>query len=303
MLATAGPLPAGPGWTYEFKWDGVRVIAEIAESGLRLSARSGAEVTVAYPELAGLAEQVPDAVLDGEVVVFDTAGRPSFELLAERMHVRQGAQAARLAATRPVNFLIFDLLRLDGTDLTSLPYQVRRSTLEELRLDGERWQVPPAFDDGRATLEASAEHGLEGVMAKRSSSVYRPGSRTPDWVKVKAVNSIEVVVGGWRPGERPLGALLVGVPTSSGALAYKGRVGGGIPDRMVRRLLEELAPLRRTGSPFAEPVPRQDARGAVWVEPAIVVEVAYGNETAAGRLRFPRFVRLRPDLAAEDLRG
>jgi len=303
MLATAGPLPTGPGWAYEFKWDGVRVVASIAHQDLRLYARSGTVVTPAYPELAGLADQVPDAVLDGEIVVFDARGRPSFERLAERMHVREPGRAAHLAVTTPVTYLIFDLLRFQGLDLTSLPYHERREALEKLELGGEHWQVPPSFDDGAATTVASREYGLEGVMAKRLTSTYRPGVRTPDWVKVKQVNSMELVIGGWRPGERPLGALLVGVPMPDGSVAYKGRVGGGLADRMIRQLLELLRPLRVDRSPFADPVPREDAKGAVWVEPKVVVEIAYGNETTAGRLRFPRFLRLRPDLTVEELRG
>jgi bifunctional non-homologous end joining protein LigD len=303
MLATAGPLPTGPGWAYEFKWDGVRVIASISDHDLRLYARSGAVVTPAYPELAGLAGEVSDAVLDGEIVAFDAQGRPSFERLAERMHVRQPTRAAALATSCPVTYLIFDLLRFDGLDLTGLPYHERRDVLDKLDLGGDDWQVPPGFDDGEATMEASREYGLEGVMAKRVNSTYQPGLRTPDWVKVKPVNTTEVVIGGWRPGERPLGSLLVGQPLPDGSVAYQGRVGGGLTDRMIRQLLQLLRPLRIDRSPFADPVPREDAKGAVWVRPEVVIEVAYGNQTTGGRLRFPRFQRLRPDLTVEDLRG
>ena len=301
MLAATGPLPVGPEWAYEFKWDGVRVIADIAGGRLKLYARSGAVVTAAYPELGPLAEALPDAVLDGEIVVFDAAGRPSFDALAERMHVRQPARAARLAATLPATFLIFDLLRLDGMDLTGLPYQQRRKALEDLDLNAERWVTPPSFGDGAATVKASEQNGLEGVVAKRRDAPYRPGMRGADWVKVKRLQSVETVVGGWRPGERPLGALLVGAPRPDGTLAYQGRVGGGLSDRMISRLLELLGPLRQPSSPFADPVPAQDAKGAVWVAPEVVVEVAYGNLTPAGRLRFSRFSRLRPDLTVAEL--
>lgn len=303
MLATSGPLPAGAGWAYEFKWDGVRVIAALDGGRARLYARSGAEVTLAYPELAALGAELPDAVLDGEIVAFDAAGRPSFERLAERMHVRDPASAARLAVSTPVTYLIFDLLRLDGLELTAAPYRDRRAALEELELAGDRWQVPPVFDDGAATVAASEELKLEGVMAKRLSAPYRPGFRSPDWVKVKQVSSMELVVGGWRPGERPLGALLVGDPQPDGSVRFRGRVGGGLADKMIRELLALLKPLRVPGNPFGGTIPREDARGAVWVEPQVVVEIAYGNETTAGRLRFPRFLRLRPDLTVDDLRG
>src|SRR2546423_9881585 len=128
MLATPGPLPVGSGWAYEFKWDGVRALATVHD-GVRLHARSGAEITVAYPELAPLGRVLADAVLDGEIVSLDAAGKPSFTTLAERMHVRERARAARLAAARPVTYMIFDLLRFDGIDLTERTYVERRAVL------------------------------------------------------------------------------------------------------------------------------------------------------------------------------
>ncbi|MFI7076332.1 non-homologous end-joining DNA ligase [Micromonospora sp. NPDC049903] len=301
MLAVTGQLPAGAGWAYEFKWDGVRALADIAAGRQRLYARSGVEITTAYPELIPLGEQVDDALLDGEVVLFDRAGRPSFTALAERMHVRDPAKAARLAASAPVTYMIFDLLRLRGTDLTGWPYARRREALDELGLGAARWTVPPVFPDGPATYDAAGEHGLEGVMAKRADSTYRPGVRSPDWVKVKLEVTGDFVIGGWRPGARRIGGLLVGVPGTGGRLVYRGRVGGGIGAALERELLRELEPLRTTTSPFGGDVPREDARGAIWVTPQMVVEVKYGQRTPDGRLRFPRVLRLRPDKAAEEV--
>jgi bifunctional non-homologous end joining protein LigD len=307
MLAIAGPLPAGPGWAYEFKWDGVRAMAVASAGRLRIYARSGAEITRGYPELGRLGERLSRAGLpgralfDGEIVVMDEAGRPSFMTLAERMHVRDPVRTAKLAAAIPVTYLIFDLLELDGQDLTGQPYQLRRELLEALDLDAERWLVPPRFEDGPATVAAAHEYQLEGVMAKRLSSVYRPGLRSPDWVKVKQEPTEEFVVGGWRPGERALGALLVGSPGEDGLLDYCGRVGGGISGASERQLLAELRPLAGMVSPFREPLPREDSKDATWVRPELVVEVKYGQRTPDGKLRFPRFLRLRPDLTAGDL--
>ncbi|MFI7279889.1 non-homologous end-joining DNA ligase [Micromonospora chersina] len=300
MLAMTGQLPAGDGWAYEFKWDGVRALADISRGHPRLYARSGVEITTAYPELIPLAEQVDDALLDGEVVLF-TDGQPSFTALAERMHVRNAVKAARLAATVPVTYMIFDVLRLRGEDLTARPYRERREILESLGLGAARWAVPPVFGDGPATYAAAGEHGLEGVMAKRVDAVYRPGVRSPDWVKVKLEVTGDFVVGGWRPGARKIGGLLVGVPRPDGRLTFRGRVGGGIGAALERELLRELEPLRTTGSPFAGDVPREDARGANWVTPQVVVEVKYGQRTPDGRLRFPRILRLRPDKPAEEV--
>lgn len=301
MLAITGELPTAPGWGYEFKWDGVRAIADLGAGSIRLWARSGVEITVAYPELTPLGEQVDDVLLDGEVVVLTGGGVPSFTALAERMHVRDKGRAARLAASMPVTYMIFDVLRLRGADLTRWAYRERRLSLDDLGLGGPRWAVPPVFPDGPATYEAAGEHGLEGVMAKRLDSVYRPGARSPDWVKVKLEVTGDFVVGGWRPGARKIGGLLVGVPGPDGRLLFRGRVGGGIGAATERELLALLEPLRTDTSPFGGGVPREDARGAIWVRPEVVIEVKYGQRTPDGRLRFPRLRRLRPDKRAEEV--
>jgi len=185
-------------------------------------------------------------------------------------------------------------------DYSGLPYLARREKLEELDLAGPRWMVPPSFGDGPATEAAARENSLEGVVAKRTDSVYLPGTRSPDWVKVKFDRTGDYVIGGWRSGARKLGGLLVGVPTEDG-LAFRGRVGGGIGAVAEKELLARLEPLARRDSPFAPgAVPREDAKGAHWVDPSLVVEVRYGNRTPDGRLRFPRFLRLRDDKTPQE---
>jgi bifunctional non-homologous end joining protein LigD len=308
MLASPGDLPAEIGWAYEFKWDGVRALTVAAAGRMRLYARSGAEITKAYPELGSLGSAlaeagITDAVLDGEIVLLDGDGRPSFTALAERMHVRELGRARQLAATQPVTYMIFDVLSANGTDICSVPYAQRREWLDGLaeRITGGRWVVPPSFGDGPATLAAAQSMALEGVVAKRLAATYRPGLRSPDWIKVKNENTREYLIGGWRTGRRALGALLVGEPEPDGTLRYRGRVGGGISAAAEADLLRRLRPLRTPVSPFAQPLPREDAHGASYTTPSLVVEVRYGNITPDGRLRFPRYVRLRPDLTAEDL--
>ena len=298
MLAASGDLPRGPGWAYELKWDGVRAVARI-HGAARLFARSGAEVTLAYPELAGLVAAVDEVVLDGEVVVMGPDGRPSFTALAERMHVRDPGKAAQLAQTLPVTYMIFDLLGVGPEDLRGLPYRVRRERLEAIgelaRDEGGRWLVPPRFSDGPGTLQAAVDLGLEGVVAKRLDSPYRSGQRGPEWIKVKNDLTGDFVVGGWRPGVRQLGALLVGIPRPDGLLDFRGRVGGGISNASEQNLLSLLRPLAVVKSPFAVPLTREDAKAATFVRPELVVEVRYGQLTPERRLRFPRFVRLRQD--------
>ena len=305
MLATpATALPTGDDWLHEVKWDGMRVLADVRDGRLTLTSRAGNDATASFPELAGLADLYDDMLLDGEVVALD-GGRPSFGALAERMHVRDRRKAERLAATRPVTFMVFDLLRLYGSDLTSQPLSARRELLERLDLDGRHWQVPPVYDDGQELFDATLEQGLEGVVSKRRSSPYLPGRRSADWLKSPHRATHSVVVGGWRPEQTNdsgrLGAILVGTPDGAGGWAFLGRVGSGIAGRAATLLAEEIGTATIPSSPFSTPVPRVDAVGTTWVEPRLVVEVRALEVTRDGRLRQPAYLGVRPDLTPADL--
>ncbi len=305
MLAVSGALPADDAeWSYEVKWDGVRVLAEVTADRLTLRSRTGNDVTTAYPELRGLAEAVGrDAVLDGEVVAFDDQGRSNFALLQQRMHLRN--PSAVLVASTPVQLLLFDLLRLDGKDAQSLSYDERRALLASLALQGASWSVPPAFPVGRDLLEATRSQGLEGVMAKRRDSRYLPGRRSAAWLKIKNIRRASVIVAGWKPGAGGragrIGSLLLGVQ-GEGGLEYAGHVGTGFTEAILAWLGEQLAPLQRTDSPFATAVPRPHAKDAIWVEPVLVAEVDYTEWTREGRLRHPSYKGLRDDIDPQDVR-
>jgi bifunctional non-homologous end joining protein LigD len=296
-------VPSGPEWLHEVKWDGMRVLVDVQKGDLALTARSGSDVTVTYPELAPLAELLPDALLDGEVVAM-VDGRPSFRGLAERMHVRDPRRAERLAAERPVVLMVFDLLRLYGVSLLDRPLERRRATLERLELHGAHWQVPAAYDDGPALFAATREQGLEGIVSKRRTSRYQPGVRSPDWVKLPHRRVQSCLVGGWRPevgSDRRIGALLVGVPDGTGGLTFAGRVGSGIGGTDQRRLTELLTPIARPDPPFTEPLDRADAAGSRWCDPQVVVDVRYLGRTESGRLRQPTYWGLRIDLSPEEV--
>lgn len=302
MLATRGDhLPADPGWVHEVKWDGMRVLAEVAGGATRLWSRNENDVTVSFPELARL--DVPDVLLDGEVVAFDD-GRPSFGALAERMHQRRRERAAALAAVRPVTFLVFDLLRVGERDVTGEPLERRRELLEDLGLVGDHVQVPPWYDDGAMLWQATREQRLEGVVSKRLSSRYLPGQRSRHWLKFPHRARESWVVGGWRPetgSADRLGAVLVGEPTPEG-LRYRGRVGSGIAGRAAVALRAALEPLATEASPFVDEVPRVDAAGTRWVRPSLVVDVESLGFSHHERLRQPAFCGIRQDLTPEELR-
>ncbi|MDP9115735.1 MAG: non-homologous end-joining DNA ligase [Actinomycetota bacterium] len=302
MLATLGDLPVEDDdkWAFEMKWDGVRALARIEGGRVRLISRNDLDMSVSYPELRALGGTVGSTqlLLDGEIVSFDDANRPSFARLQKRMHIVGTADARRLATAEPVVYLIFDLLHRDGRSLLAQPYAERRAALDELNLNGPAWQTPPAFSgSGAQAVQVSKVQHLEGVVAKRRSAAYQPGRRSPDWIKIKNIQAQEVVIGGWKPGAGGragrIGSLLLGIP-NDGRLEYVGKVGTGFTADALERIEAKLARLNRVTSPFVD-VARADARDARWVTPKLVGEVAFTEWTVDGRLRHPAWRGLRPD--------
>jgi bifunctional non-homologous end joining protein LigD len=301
MLAVPGELPATRQheWASEMKWDGVRAIAYVRDSKVRLFSRNDRDVSVSYPELQVLGGTVGhDVVLDGEIVAMDDEGRPNFGLLQSRMHLVDPAKVRSLAARVPVNYLLFDVLSIDGKRVLDVSYSHRRELLDRLEIHADHVAVPPAFrGDPADAMRASFETGLEGVVCKRLDSIYRPGRRSSSWIKVKHQRMQEVVIVGWEPGEGrragEVGALLLGVHID-GTLHYAGQVGTGFTDQVLadlRRRLEQLA----VSTPSVNDVPREHARAARWVRPELVGEVVFSEWTRDNRLRHPSWRGLRPD--------
>ncbi len=306
MLATRGTyVPPGDEWQHEVKWDGVRILADMtAERGVRLFSRNENIVSAAWPEIVISPAGHDDLLVDGEIIGLNADGRPDFGVLQPRMHVRNTREVARLAAAIPATYMVFDLLRLDGVDLTRMPLHERRSALDELDLQGTAWAVPPVYDDGAMLHEATLEQGLEGMVSKRRASRYEFGARSKAWLKFAHRRRASFVVGGWRletDSQNRIGALLVGEPVEGGGFIYRGRVGSGISGAKARKLEEVLAPLTRDTSPFSDEVPRVDALGTRWVEPVLVVDVESLGLSSQQRLRQPAYQGLRTDLDLEDL--
>lgn len=298
MHATPGPLPEGPEWSFEVKWDGVRLLADVGDAGLRLTTRTERDVTALFPELACVGEIAPDVLLDGEVVQLSD-GVPSFAALSERMHGPVDADAAR---TSPVTLMVFDVLRLYGVPLLARSQDERRATLERLDLAAAPTvQLSPVYTDGAALLEATAQRGMEGVVAKRRDAPYRPGPGAGAWVSMTHDATQACLVGGWRPdGASGRIELLLGVRDGPG-LRYVGRVcpqplGAAVQRALAERLVDAAA----DRAPFAEPVPPGDVAGARWCRPDVVVEVVHRG-WSGGRVRRPLFRGVRDDVAPNEV--
>jgi bifunctional non-homologous end joining protein LigD len=291
-------LPRGDGWAFEVKFDGYRAVAYVRAGECRLVSRNGNDLTARFADLAkavAKAVRSPNAVVDGEVARLTTDGRSSFSEL------QQG--------TGPLVYFAFDLLELDGVARIGEPLEARKASLREL-LDARVATVvfSESFDDGPALLAAARQRGLEGVVAKRLDSPYRPGRRTREWLKLKLDSNDEFLIAGYTRGTgrraASFGSLVLAVH-EGGELRYVGNVGTGFDDAEIGRLLKLFEPLRRESPPFAEEpkMPRVRKGGVQWLEPRLVAQVRYGEWTHDGHLRHPSYLGLRDDKAPEEVRA
>ena len=314
MLAKPGKIPESDSddWAYEIKWDGIRALAYADHGRWCMLSRSLEDVTARYPELAAIAEQLSDraAILDGEVVALDEEGRPRFQLIQSRMGLTSPAMIQARVRQQPVDYVIFDLLHLDGRCVRDLPYVRRRELLDELGLEGPRWRTPRYRHGGGASLlEAARLQGLEGIVAKRCDSPYRTGRRSGEWIKDRVWRQQEFVIGGYIPGEGRradrVGSLLVGYYDKRASelgwdetqkLHFAGGAGSGLTEELIEVLSRELGERERHTSPFDVGAPTgPKARSAVWCEPELVCEVSWTEWTNQGTLRQPTFKGMRTD--------
>lgn len=291
MLATlTRDYFSDPDWVYEPKLDGIRCLTFKKGSEVRLMSRNQLDRTSSFPKIAAaIAGQNGDFIVDGEVAAFKD-GRTSFSLLQQSMR-----------ATVPIVYFVFDVIHLDGRDLTRVDLLTRKRVLKKAL----RWRRPLSYvshieEEGEAYLREACSNGWEGLIAKRAAAPYTKG-RSRDWLKFKCSNEQELVIGGYTDpqGARSgFGALLVGY-YEDGELRYAGKVGTGYNEATLRELLAEMKPLEQAKSPFAgEPPVRKNVH---WLKPKLVAQVGFAEWTPDGRLRHPRFVGLRRDKKARDV--
>ncbi len=301
MLATAIDAPFDdPKWLFELKWDGYRALVRIeADGSVAIASRNGKDFTPKFPELAALADAFSERplIVDGEIVVLDEDGRPSFGALQERLD--------RFGRTKPQNrsvtFVAFDVLYGNGRDLREEPLEKRKAALEAMLTGrGPAMLSKHVVADGTALYDVAKSRDLEGIVGKLRGSPYVE-RRSRDWVKIKAKQRQEVTIAGWteaRGSRKRFGALLAGV-YEDGELIYAGSVGTGFDAKKLIAIAKELAPLERATSPFTKP-PKTDTP-AHWVTPKLVAEVTFTEWTRDGSLRHPVFVALRSDKDAREV--
>jgi bifunctional non-homologous end joining protein LigD len=303
MLAEPADAPfSDPGWLFELKYDGYRLLAVREGTRARLLYRSGDDATALFPEVVKAVEMLPgDAVLDGEVVVLAPDGRPSFQALQQRAQLSRAEDVARASVERPATLFAFDLLSVGGLDVRPLALADRKRILSGIvpRLGPVRFadHVEARGEDLWREVEA---RGLEGIVAKRADAPYRSGARSPAWRKVRALRTADLAVVGFtrpRGARSAFGALLLASREGDG-WAFAGSVGSGFTDRQLADLHARLASRVRKTPPCGGPVPT--GRGNTWVEPEVVVEVRFAEWTAEGLLRQPVFLRVREDKRPEE---
>ncbi len=300
MAFSSDTLPEGAEWIYEVKWDGVRSLCFVEKGSVRLISRNGTVMQQTYPELGALPEALAaeSAIVDGEIVVLDEQGRPSFSLLQPRM-MAGAKSAATLARSVPVTLFAFDLVYYNGYDLRDVPLTERKRVLAEIIKPGTLVRFSENFvGQGAELLAAARQTGLEGIVAKRALSRYE-SRRSRDWMKIKIFSQQEFVICGWTKGERePFGALVLGHYDGE-KLLWAGNVGSGFDQALLEGAHQRLVPLVTKGSPFPD-APRELQDLVTWVRPEVVCTVRFASWTHEDRLRAPVFVGLRPDVGPKE---
>jgi bifunctional non-homologous end joining protein LigD len=304
MMATLeSSPPASENWLYEIKWDGVRALCFVEDGRLEMYSRNGNRCTQQYPELSVLPHYLnaTTAILDGEIAALDPKGRPTFNLIQPRIMVTDPNSIAHLSRSNPVHLFLFDVLYLDGYDLRAVPLLERKRVLTEILTPADYIRLSDYFrEHGREMLEAARQNGLEGIIAKRIDSPYE-SRRSPNWVKVKATNEAEFVIGGFLKGERSyFGSLILG-SYENGKLKHTGQVGTGFTERTLKHIYDRLEPLITTKSPFSAAIKNRLGRDVTWVKPELVAQIKYLEITPDGLLRAPVFLGLRTDKPATEV--
>ncbi len=282
------------GWLFEIKWDGYRAIAEKKKDKILLYSRNGLNFQLAYPIVTDQLKNIKaDAVLDGEIVVLDDKGKPDFQFL---QHYSENQ-------TRPIQYCVFDLLQLNGNDITSLPLIERKELLKKIIPENNPVikYSDHILEKGKSFFRVSKEKDLEGIMAKKMDSKYYPGKRTTNWLKIKNHKTAEVIIAGYTEpsGSRKYFGSLILAATEGKKFIYMGNAGTGFDQQSLKELYELFKPHVQKKSPFEEKIKNNSK--ITWLKPNLICEVKFSEVTADGKLRQPVFLRLRDDKTINEI--
>ena len=297
-----------PEWLFEIKWDGYRAVAFVKGGSTRLVSRNQNDLTGQFSELRQLADSLKaeTAILDGEVVALDEQGRPSFSLMQQRTGLRSAFRRVAARTDVQVIYYAFDLLYLDGYDLRRVPLEQRKEALAGVLKTSDLVRYSDHYPGrGKALFDVAKQSGLEGILAKRRTSLYE-SRRSRDWLKVKITRTLDCVVGGYTEPEGSrayFGSLVLGLYDNQRRLIHVGQAGSGFDTKMLKSIWQKLEPRKTTKNPFFGPV--EALKKAHWVAPELVAEVKFSewtHETSEGgvKLRAPVFLRLRDDKSPEE---
>jgi bifunctional non-homologous end joining protein LigD len=307
MLAKTGKAFDDENYFFEPKWDGLRALLFLRERTIELQNRNLRDATGSYPEIQKVTGNIraKTAIVDGEIVVLGANGTPNFGHLQARFGVDDPKRVSVLAKTTPVTYVTFDLLHIDGQDVINKPLLERKKRLKSIVKEGPYLLYGEHVEaKGTRFFKEATDHGFEGVIAKQSQSQYVPGLRTDYWIKIKKINTTDCVVVGFSEGEGArvptFGSLILAAYDNDGKLQHVGNVGGGFSNDNLEQVKKKLDKVRVKAPTIQGPV--DSPTPVTWVKPMLVVEVAYMAVTNDGRLRFPRFKRMRTDKDPLDCR-
>lgn len=301
LSEVAKKIPNDDEYLFEVKWDGIRAMITLDEGEIKIRSRNQHDITAHFPELiVPAAFRAVNGVFDAEIICIDEHGRPSFKKVISRLRATGKTNIQTMVKSTPAYCYIFDCLYLDGRATINDTLLRRREWLQDIVKKDSHYRLSETVDDGKALFEAAMEHHLEGIMAKRKDGKYLPGKRSDGWIKIKVRDTVDCVILGFTEGKgnrnATFGALLIGERTAN-VIQYRGRVGTGFDDKLMKEIAAELKKLKKVKKQVSEKV--MDEKTTTWVEPKLVAEISYSMITQDKMFREPVFVRLRPDLSSQ----
>ncbi len=302
MLADSmSSVPKGEEYLYEVKWDGIRAMITLEDGQVRIRSRNNNDITAQFPELqvGDKAFRATCGLFDAEIVCLDKAGRPDFKKVIHRLMSTGETNVQKQSKASPAYCYVFDCLYLDGRPLVNDPLTRRKEWLKDAIKTDSNYRVSEIIEDGASLFEAAKEHGLEGIMAKRSDSKYYPGRRTDGWLKIKVRQTSDCYIVGYTEGkgnrQSTFGALQIAEKVGSD-LHYRGKVGTGFDDSMMKEILAMLKKQKNAAQPAMKGGKVVDEKITTWLGPSLVAEISFAQLTRDQMYREPVFVKLRPDL-------